>query len=371
MTLADPAQLRPDPVRQGISTTGIERNWPLNSWWVAAHGSEVGERPILRWIVELPIALYRTANGMPAALHNRCPHRWAPLHLGEVNGDNLACAYHGMQFAPSGQCVKVPTQAKTPPAIRVRAFPVAERYGFIWIWTGDVALADPDLIPADLAYLSDPAWHTLWGYKAVNGNFMQVKENVLDLTHFAFLHSKSLGVPGWDRPPKVEAGETRVTFRQLFEMAPLPAVYAGPAGKPVGKPVTRESWSTHLTAGSHHGAVDMHDPEPGLEGLERFSLRVIHLTTPVSISKTHYYWAMARDHGAPFDVERMRAMNDVIFGEDITMIEATQEMGRCAIDHEEAVEFSVTADRAAVEARRRVAAAVKAEREGSILAKKA
>jgi vanillate O-demethylase monooxygenase subunit len=105
----------------------------------------------------------------------------------------------------------------------------------------------------------------------------------------------------------------------------------------------------------------MHDPDPEPNGLEHFSLRIIHLTTPVSIGKTHYYWAMARDHGKPFDYEQMRAQADIVFGEDIAMVEATQAMARCAIDQDEAIEFSVKADRAAVESRRRVAAAVAAE----------
>jgi hypothetical protein len=58
----DPSLNAPAPVREGVGTDGSGRNWPMNSW----------------------LALYRRANGDPAALHNRCPHRWAPLSLGEV-----------------------------------------------------------------------------------------------------------------------------------------------------------------------------------------------------------------------------------------------------------------------------------------------
>jgi phenylpropionate dioxygenase-like ring-hydroxylating dioxygenase large terminal subunit len=362
--MEDAAAFMPDPVRAGISTSGPERNWPLNCWWVAAHASEVTTTPTLRWILELPVALYRTEAGEAVALHNRCPHRWAPLHMGEVAGSDLVCPYHGMQFAPSGQCVKVPTQDMTPPAIRVRSFPAVERYGFVWVWTGDAELADPGLIPADLAYLSHPHWHVVWGYKSVNANFMQLKENVLDLTHFAFLHKKSLGVRGWDRPPQVELGEGRVTYRQIFDMAPLPPIYATPAGKPVGKPVNRDNWGTQLSPGAHHGSVDMHDPEPEPNGLERFSLRIIHLTTPVSIGKSHYYWAMARDHGEPFDFAEMRAGADIVFGEDIAMVEATQAMAARSIDQDEALEFSVAADKAAIQGRRLVQDLVKRERGG-------
>lgn len=355
----------PEPVREGISTTGPERNWPNNSWWVAAHASEVSEKPIMRWMLEIPVAIYRKANGEPVVLHNRCPHRWAPLSMGEVEGDDIICPYHGLQFAPSGQCVKVPTQENAPSAIRVRSFPAVDRYGFVWVWTGDAEQADDTLIPDDLAYLADPKWHTVWGYKSVNANYMQLKENVLDLTHFAFLHKNSLGVSGWDRAPSVEIADGRVTYRQLFDMQPLAPVYADAAGKKPGTLANRDNWGTQLTPGAHHGAVDMHDPDPEEGGLEHFSLRIIHLTTPVSIGKTHYFWAMARDHGEPFDYEATRAGADVVFGEDIAMVEATQAMARCAVDQDNAVEFSVAADRAAVEGRRKVAAMVQAEREAS------
>ncbi|WP_054130390.1 aromatic ring-hydroxylating dioxygenase subunit alpha [Novosphingobium sp. AAP1] len=360
----DASATAPEPVRDGISTTGPERNWPNNNWWVAAHGSEVTDKPILRWILEMPVALYRSEAGVVSALHNRCPHRWAPLHLGHVEGADLVCPYHGFQFAPSGQCVRVPSQATTPPAIRVRAFPAVERYGFVWIWTGEVEKADPNLIPADLAYLSDPAWHTVWGYKSVNGNYMQLKENVLDLTHFAFLHKNSLQVSGWDRAPEVEMGDGRVGYVQVHDMEPLAPVYAVPAGKPIGKLANRTTLGTQLSPGAHHAEVAIHDPAPEDGGLAHFSLRMVHLTTPVSIARSHYYWAMARDHGEPFDVEATRGMADIVFGEDIAMVEATQQMARCAIDHDQAVEFSVSADQAAIQGRRLVQAMVNAERAG-------
>lgn len=357
----NPAGFAPDAVRTGMGTSGPERNWPFDCWWVAAHASEVTATPTMRWILEMPLVLYRGEGGRVVALHNRCPHRWAPLHAGEVSGDDIVCPYHGMRFDASGQCVKVPTQEKTPSAIRVRSFPIVEQFGFVWIWTGDPEFADEGLIPQDLAYLSDATWHNVWGYKAVNANFMQMKENVLDLTHFAFLHKNSIGVSGWDRAPAVEMSGDQVTYRQLFDMEPLPPVYALPAGKTVGKKVDRNNWGTMLTAAVNHGAVDMYDPEPEPNGLSNFKFRVVHMTTPVSLGKCHYYWAFARDHGEPFDVEETRRQANFVFGEDIMIVEAIQEMARCAIDQDDAVEYSVTADSAAVQGRRIVQSKVAAE----------
>ncbi len=359
--MEDASLTAPEPIRQGISTTGTERNWPYNCWWVVAHSSEITDKPILRWALEMPIAIYRTEAGALAAVHNRCPHRWAPLSQGEVKGDRLVCPYHGLEFGPDGQCKKVPTQEKTPPAIRVRSFPVTERYGFVWLWTGDADQADPALVP-EMPFFDDPEARIVWGYKVVNANYMQLKENVLDLTHFAFLHKNSLQITGWDRAPEVELTENTVTYRLLFDMAPLAPVYAVPAGKPVGKLANRDNWGRYVSPAVNFGAVEMNDPEPEPGGLEEFSLYIIHLTTPVSIAKSHYYWAMVRDHGEPFDFEATRAMADVVFGEDIAMVEAMQDMAQRSIDHDDAVEFSVAADRAAVEARRRLKKMIDAEK---------
>jgi vanillate O-demethylase monooxygenase subunit len=39
---------------------------------------------------------------------------------------------------------------------------VVERDRYLWIWMGDAALADPDLIP-DAHWLTDPDWRALPG----------------------------------------------------------------------------------------------------------------------------------------------------------------------------------------------------------------
>jgi vanillate O-demethylase monooxygenase subunit len=79
------------------------------------------------------------------------------------------------------------------------------------------------------------------------------------------------------------------------------------------------------------------------------------------MGRTHYFWAFARDHGAPYDYDAMRASADIVFGEDIAIVETTQAMAQCAVDHENALEVSVVADRAAIEGRRKIAALVAAE----------
>src|ERR1700685_74986 len=75
-----------------------------NAWYVAAWSDDLGDEKLIgRTILKQPIVFYRKADGHVAALDDRCPHRFAPLHMGKViGGDRVQCPYHGLEFDPSG-----------------------------------------------------------------------------------------------------------------------------------------------------------------------------------------------------------------------------------------------------------------------------
>jgi phenylpropionate dioxygenase-like ring-hydroxylating dioxygenase large terminal subunit len=143
-------------------------------------------------ILNQPIVIYRKSDGGLVALQDRCCHRFAPLSMGRLESDDLRCMYHGLKFAASGKCIEIPGQAKIPPQACVRSYPIAEKYSCAWIWTGDPALADESLIP-DFVGVDDPRWAMTPGRMDYNANFMLINDNLLDLSHIAFLHRKSLG----------------------------------------------------------------------------------------------------------------------------------------------------------------------------------
>ena len=94
-----------------------------NAWYVAAWSDDLAEGKLLaRTIMKEPVVLYRKADGSPAALHDRCPHRFAPLSMGKiVHGDAVQCPYHGLEFDASGACTLNPHGTKNIPSrARVR-----------------------------------------------------------------------------------------------------------------------------------------------------------------------------------------------------------------------------------------------------------
>jgi phenylpropionate dioxygenase-like ring-hydroxylating dioxygenase large terminal subunit len=108
-----------------------------------------------------PILFGRASDGRVFALRDICPHRGIPLSDGRFDGKEVECCYHGWRFAPSGQCTCIPSltadQNMDVGAIRVRAYPVEERGGGIWIYMPSAASApgEPRMSPPDLPAVTE------------------------------------------------------------------------------------------------------------------------------------------------------------------------------------------------------------------------
>jgi vanillate O-demethylase monooxygenase subunit len=111
---------------------------------MAAWSKEVGRSVLGRTILGEKVVLYRTESGEAVCMSGICPHRMYPLEKGRLVGDSLQCGYHGITFDASGvvpRCLP-----RTLPAA-LRRYPVLERAGDRWIWTGEPEGADPRLMP--------------------------------------------------------------------------------------------------------------------------------------------------------------------------------------------------------------------------------
>ena len=135
------------------------------------------------------IALFRGDDGLVRAIENRCLHRKLKLSLGEVQGCNLVCAYHGWTYDGSGKLAKIPHDlfGRTHPQARLKSYPVKVRYGLIWIFPGDPRLADITPLP-EISELDGPdAWVCVPLDFTWQAHHSMIIENVCDFTH-AHLH---------------------------------------------------------------------------------------------------------------------------------------------------------------------------------------
>lgn len=301
------------------------RDTPLirNYWYVAAFSDEVSRTPIRRTILDNDIVLYRKENGEPVALQNRCAHRSYPLHLGKLAGDRIVCGYHGFEYGVDGRCAHVPALGIGPPTIRVQAYPMIEDGPFLWIWMGDPDAPDESRMVRQ-SWCAEPGWTHVKGYMHMKANYLGLHENLMDLSHFPFLHGAVLGrAEHAAEKPKVRVeGDTVHTGVMHRDVAVSPAVMAATNMK---LPVDRESVQSVPSPAIHLGmaiTTDSSDPP------QRHVRHIIHIPTPETLKSTHYFWAIAR-HTAiddkAMDAEA-QAFADKAFLEDKVALEDIEEV---------------------------------------------
>jgi vanillate O-demethylase monooxygenase subunit len=301
-----------------------------NAWYVAAWDHELSRSMLRRIILDQPVVLFRSTEGKPVALEDRCCHRQAPLSMGKLVGNVVTCPYHGLQFDTTGRCIKVPSQEKIPSNAGVKSYRVVEKNHWIWIWAGDPAKADPALIE-DFHWMDDPAWRFGGSYLHVDGNYLLVVENLLDTTHLPFLHPNTLGTDSFARSEfEVKREGDRITVAR-YVMDDLPAPFHKQMGDfPDGMKVDR--WQvTHygppsfvkLDVGSAPVGTAVRQGERG-KGVNMWNLNAI---TPETEKTAHYFFAQAYnfklDERWLSDMLRTQVHN--IFLEDMAIIRAQQQ----------------------------------------------
>lgn len=203
---------------------GTQATFPLNSWYAAAWGSEVGRSLTARKICSRDIVLFRRLDGEVAALQDACWHRLLPLSLGHLRGDEVVCGYHGLVFNSGGRCTYMPAQKTINPSACVRTYPAVERHRLVWIWPGDPALADPALIP-DFHHNDGTDWVGEGGtFYSLKCDYRLVVDNLMDLTHETYVHAGSIGDENITAAPfDVTHTDTTVTLtRFMIDIEPPP-----------------------------------------------------------------------------------------------------------------------------------------------------
>lgn len=299
-----------------------------NAWYVAAWSREIGRHLTARTILGENLVFWRRQDGTPAALVDRCPHKLAPLSIGTLVGDDLQCGYHGMTFSGSGQCVRIPGQAAIPPSACAQSFPLVERYGAVWIWMGDPALADAQHIVA-VRHYGEPGWALVDGqYLHFDCNYLNITDNLVDPAHTTYVHKNTIGnAAAEDVSVKVEQGDNHVlAYRWVNDSEPVPLVKA--MGNFTG-PVDRwQYYYLHLPSVS---CVDFGSIATGREhseqemdaGLRSFSYNFL---TPETETTTHYFWLHLRNYhadSAEASTQVARLMTDT-FLEDAAILALVQ-----------------------------------------------
>ncbi len=324
-----------------------------NTWYVAALRDEISRTPMERIICDEPIVLYRTEAGDPVAMYGLCPHRYYPLALGKLDGDAIICGYHGFTFDCSGKCIRIPAQQDKGAGFSQRTYPVVDHGPWTWIWPGDAALADPAELP-DLDFLGfqksgEPSpGHAAFVdiCKPFAGRSQLIVDNLMDLTHFAFLHhaqidstalvrwpirTQPFGKNGMSAIREIKGG-TWDGFCEFSYLAPNRFETADWRSETLFySPGLLITWSFEFTS------VDGKTEIPPALGLIRF----IHAITPATKTSSYYFQANTRNFR--IDDAQFHAINGQISSrivdEDIAAAEAMEPR----VDHASTVQRELMA----------------------------
>ena len=261
-----------------------------NAWYVVAWSDEIGRTPLNRTVLGEEVVLYRREDGTAVALADRCAHRAYPLSAGQLVGDNIQCGYHGFEYDRTGVCVRVPAQDRIPPRARVQAYPLVEAHRWVWIWLGDAAKAETTPVP-DTHWMTDPQWDRVTHTRLFECSAELLHDNLLDLTHEAFLHQSSIGDEAvYENGVTVEVDGNVVSVDRF-----MPSCHPSPLfAKVTGTSLVDRWHTTEFQLPSLH-VIHAGVVEPGGKREDGFLLEVLNAITPQTETTSWYFYGFCRN----------------------------------------------------------------------------
>ncbi|MBU3058776.1 aromatic ring-hydroxylating oxygenase subunit alpha [Pseudomonas indica] len=339
--------------------------FPKNAWYVACTPDEIDAKPLGRTICGESMVFYRGAENRAVALEDFCPHRGAPLSLGYVEDGLLVCGYHGLAMGCDGKTAAMPNQ-RVQHFPCIKRYPVVERYGFIWVWPGDEALADPAQLP-HLEWAESPEWAYGGGLYHIACDYRLMVDNLMDLTHETYVHASSIGQKEIDEAPvntRVEGSEV-ITSRFMDNISAPPFWRAALRANGLDEDAPVDRWQICRFTPPSHVLIEVgvaHAGHGGYDAPEQYkaSSIVVDFITPENETSIWYFWGMARRFKVDDSelTERIREGQGKIFSEDLEMLERQQ---RNLLRYPERNLLKLNIDAGGVQARRIIERLVKAE----------
>ena len=211
-----------------------------------------------------------------------------------------------------------------PERARVRKYPLHEKDGWVWVYTGDPALANPADIP-DTHWMADPGWATVTHSYHFKCRAELIHDNLLDLTHESFLHRTTVGDDYiYEHGITVEVEGNRVLVDRLMPSVAAPPLYA-------------ETMDARGLYDRFHCTdffvPNIHVLHSGITGEGRpreegYLIKVLNGITPIDEHNSWYYYAFCRNFAVDNEeaTEELRVGLATVLDEDAAALEA-QEIG--------------------------------------------
>lgn len=166
----------------------------INNWYVLGLSAEVKDKPVGVHALGQDFVLFRDKGNKVHCLSDTCVHRGGSLCRGEVVNGTVECPYHGWRYDGAGQCVEIPSLGpgeKIPKRARVDSYPTDERWGWIWVFLGDLPESERPPLPEFFPEYDQPdnGWRYLRGEIVFDCNWVRAIENGVDRTHAVWVHT--------------------------------------------------------------------------------------------------------------------------------------------------------------------------------------
>jgi phenylpropionate dioxygenase-like ring-hydroxylating dioxygenase large terminal subunit len=177
----------------------------IEGWYWALPCGQLGKNKVKHiTLLGRDLAIYRGENGKVVAVDAYCPHMGAHLAEGKVEGNEIRCFFHNWKFDANGDCIEVPCVGK-PLGIKIQTWPTAEKYGMVWVWTGDTPKHPLPFAPELEFDDCDVALASRF-IKNCHPNVVMI--NAIDANHFNTVHNLPLEIIF----EKKELHENAITF---------------------------------------------------------------------------------------------------------------------------------------------------------------
>jgi vanillate O-demethylase monooxygenase subunit len=301
-----------------------------NAWYCAGWEHELDKPKGLKMLGK-PLMILKQQDGKIVTLDGACPHRFAPLYKGLFKDDVVQCPYHGLEFNTDGKCVHNPHSDHIPPAAELKSYPTKVRNNAIWVWMGDPDKVTDELLPPEMDWASSDSFAIGYGYTHVRANYMLTVDNLLDLSHAAYLHTESFGAPepphGWKNNVHCDYVIEEYRMHSQYYHGEMDTLELFKPLFPQERCVQHSFMTLHLPSNL---TFDITISEPGAKDRHSgLNIPSFHFVTPEDEKTAHYFYAFGRN--ALIDVPEvtegiMAGINQAFMDEDEPMIKEIQEL---------------------------------------------
>jgi vanillate O-demethylase monooxygenase subunit len=298
-----------DDLPRGCTFTESDWRTLAPHWYPVAFSHEVTNAPYAATLLDERVVVYRIADGSLVAAKDICSHRGVPISIGHVAGDEIICKYHGLRYGPDGRCTKIPAHpgGAISPRLRLQTFPVAERFGLVWVRLVDDG---PAAFP-ELAEWDDPAYLRVHPQSIIiNAAAGRQIEGFLDVSHFAFVHEETFG-------------ELQNTVVPDYPIVKTPGGFV----------------ADYVSTVSNYSTAEKHRNPPGFLWRRRFEtflpfaaklsvfypndgqLHILNVATPVSARKLKLFVPICRNFDLDAPLQATLDFNHQVFDEDRELVE--------------------------------------------------